>query len=136
MRHRSGVAFPVQKFEGSAKALSFQYGGCPPRRATLGAHVYRLDDAKWPEGNEISDPVFEQSKIDILAAIEDSEDHYLLLLDGEGDADPAPIADDPDGAGVFGPRGSPCGKGRKAKAITMNAAYECPGNGRDARFSM
>lgn len=32
---------------------------------------------KWIEGNEISDSVFNKAEINILAAIEDSEDHHL-----------------------------------------------------------
>ncbi|MFI0844800.1 hypothetical protein [Mesorhizobium sp. IMUNJ 23232] len=60
-----------------------------------------MDDAKWI-GNKISESIFEQVEINILAAIEDSEDHPPLLLHGKNDADPAPIADDPDGMGVSG----------------------------------
>ncbi|WP_442579574.1 hypothetical protein ACSBOB_29465 [Mesorhizobium sp. ASY16-5R] len=94
MRHRSGVAFQVRELLGSAKALSFQYGGLGGARATLGGHVCRFDDAKWIEGNRLSGALFEQVEINILAAVEDSEDHHPLLLDGKDDADPAPIADD------------------------------------------
>ena len=58
-----------------------------------------VEGVKWIGGNEISEAIREQVEIDILAAIEDSEDHHAPQLDGKDDADPAPIADHPDGVG-------------------------------------